>query len=72
LNPIEKAWNIIKSQWRKTSFFMLENNRKTEEKIYEAVNFIQSIAEGQDIEKMKKVAHCNYKAMALTLRGHMV
>jgi hypothetical protein len=72
LNPIEKAWNIIKSQWRKTSFLMLENNRKTEEKIYEAVNFIQSIAEGQDIEKMKKVAHCNYKEMALTLRGHMV
>ncbi len=72
MNPIEKAWNIIKSQWRKTSFLMLENNRKTEEKIYEAVNFIQSIAEGQDIEKMKKVAHCNYKAMALTLRGHMV
>lgn len=56
LNPIEKAWNIIKSQWRKTSFLMLENNRKTEEKIGDAVNFIQSIAEGQDMEKMKKVA----------------
>jgi hypothetical protein len=51
---------------------MLENNRKTEEKIYEEVNFIQSIAEGQGIDKMKKVAHSNFKAMTLTLRGHMV
>jgi hypothetical protein len=56
LNPIEKAWNIIKSQWRKTSFIMLDNNRKTQEKISDAVDFIQSIADGQDIEKMKKVA----------------
>jgi transposase len=52
LNPIEKAWNIIKSQWRKTSFIMLDNNRKTQEKISDAVDFIQSIADGQDIEKM--------------------
>jgi len=72
LNPIEKAWNIIKSQWRKTSFIMLDNNRKTQEKISDAVDFIRSIADGQDIEKMKKVAHCNYKAMSLTLRGHLV
>jgi len=46
LNPIEKAWNIIKGQWRRTSFLMLDNNRKTDEKIADAVNFIQSIAEG--------------------------
>ena len=72
LNPIEKAWNIIKSQWRKTSFLILENHRKTDEKIDDAVNFIQSVAEGQDVEKMKRVAHCNYKSMGLTLRGHLV
>ena len=72
LNPIEKAWNIIKSQWRKTSFLMLDNNRKTNEKISDAVDFIQGIADAQDVEKMKKVALCNYKAMSLTLRGHMV
>ena len=72
LNPIEKAWNIIKSQWRKTSFLMLENNCKTQENISDAVDFIQSIADGKDIRKMKMVAHCNYKAMSLTLRGHLV
>ena len=72
LNPIEKAWNIIKGQWRRTSFLMLDNNRKTDDKIKDAVNFIQGIADGQDLEKMKKVAHCNYKSMELTLRGQMV
>ena len=72
LNPIEKAWNIIKAQWRKTSFLMLQDKRKIDEKIEEAVNFIQSIAEGQDVEKLKRVAHSNYKSMELTLRGHMV
>ncbi len=72
LNPIEKAWNIIKGQWRRTSFLMLDNNRKTDEKISDAVNFIQSIADGLDLEKMKKVAHSNYKSMELTLRGTMV
>ena len=51
---------------------MLDNNRKTDDKIKDAVNFIQGIADGQDLEKMKKVAHCNYKSMELTLRGHMV
>ena len=72
LNPIEKAWNIIKSEWRKTSYMILENNHKTDEKIADAVNMIQGIGDSQDVEKMKKVAHCNYKAMALTLRGHLV
>jgi transposase len=72
LNPIEKAWNIIKAQWRKTSFLICENNRKINERIEDAVNFIQSIAEGQEVEKMKRVAHSNYKSMELTLRGHMV
>jgi transposase len=40
LNPIEKAWNIIKSQWRKTSFMILENDHKTEEKIRDSVVMI--------------------------------
>ena len=51
---------------------MLENNHKTDEKIADALNMIQGIGNSQDVEKMKKVAHCNYKAMALTLRGHLV
>ena len=72
LNPIEKAWNIIKQQWRRTSFLILDNNHKTKDKIEDAVHFIRDIAEGQDLEKMKKVAHCNYKSMELTLRGQIV
>jgi transposase len=72
LNLIEKAWNIIKSQWRKTSYLILENNQKTEAKIADSVRMLQGIAEKQDLEKMKIVAHCNHKAMALTLRGYMV
>ena len=45
---------------------------KNNDRIQDAVNFIQGIAEGQDVEKMKKVAHSNFKSMELTLRGHMV
>jgi len=30
------------------------------------------IGEVMDVEKMKKVAHSNYKSMSLTLRGHLV
>ena len=51
---------------------ILENNSKTDAKITAAVDFIQSIAAGQDVEKMKKVARSNYKSMSLTLRGHLV
>ena len=72
LNPIEKAWNIIKTQWRKSSYMILENNKKTDEKIVDAVDMIQGIADGLDQEMMKRVARCNYKTMSLTLRGHLV
>ena len=70
MNPIEKAWNIIKGQWRRTSFLMLDNNRKTDEKIADAVNFIQSIADVLDLEKMKKVAHSNYKVDGADAERH--
>ena len=56
LNPIEKVWNIIKTRWRKTSYMILENNRKTDEKVDDAVRMIQGIAEGIDQEMMKKWA----------------
>ena len=72
LNPIEKVWNVVKNQWRRTSFLILENNHKTDEKIADAVRMIQGIAEGMDVEKMKKVARSNYKSMSLTLRGLLV
>ena len=71
LNPIEKVWNVVKNEWRRTSFMILENNHKTDEKIADAVRMIQDIAEGMDVEKMKKVAHSNYKTMSMTLRSHL-
>ena len=51
---------------------ILENNKKTDEKIVDAVDMIQGIADGLDQEMMKRVARCNYKTMSLTLRGHLV
>jgi transposase len=72
LNPIEKAWNIIKGQWRKRSYLILENNRSTDDKVRDAVNMIQGLAEGADQDSMKKVALSNYKSMSLTLRGLLV
>jgi hypothetical protein len=51
---------------------ILENNKRTDEKIRDAVYMIQGLAEGVDQLVMKKVAHCNYKSMSLTLRGHLV
>ena len=72
LNPIEKVWNIIKGQWRKRSYLILENNRSTDDKVRDAVDMIQGLAEAVDQEVMKKVAHANYKSMSLTLRGLLV
>jgi transposase len=72
LNPIEKAWNIIKGQWRKRSYLILENNRSTDDKVRDAVDMIQGLAEGADQDAMKKVALSNYKSMSLTLRGLLV
>ena len=31
LNPIERVWNLIKSQWRKNSFRILDIARKKED-----------------------------------------
>ena len=72
LNPIEKAWNIIKGEWRKTSYIIMDNDHRTDEKIKQAVSMLQRIADIQDFEKMKRVAECNHKTMALTLQGHLV
>ena len=31
LNPIERVWNLVKSQWRKNSFRILDISRKKED-----------------------------------------
>jgi transposase len=31
LNPIEQVWNIVKSQWKRTSFMVLDVAKKKEE-----------------------------------------
>ena len=45
LNPIEKAWNIIKGEWRKTSYLIMDNDHRTDEKIKQAVSMLQRIAD---------------------------
>ena len=72
LNPIEKVWNIFKMKWRKTSYMILENNDKTDEKVQAAVDMIRGLADEADTEMMMKIARCNYKTMARTLLGHLV
>jgi hypothetical protein len=52
--------------------FVHNNNRKKQENISDALDYIQGIADGQGVDEMKKVAHCNHKANSLTLRGHKV
>lgn len=37
LNPIEKVWNIVKSQWRRTSYMILSKPTTTAEKISASV-----------------------------------
>jgi transposase len=33
LNPIEKVWNIVKSQWRRNSYRILDVAKKKEDQL---------------------------------------
>jgi hypothetical protein len=54
LNPIEQVWNVIKCEWKKTSYMVLDISKKKEEQIVAAVDRIQGIADGINQEKMIK------------------
>ncbi len=67
LNPIEKVWNIIKCQWRKNSYRILDIGRKKEDQLIATVDAINEIANNLDQDLMKRIAKCNYEAMTKTL-----
>ena len=72
MNPIEQVWNIVKSQWKRTSYMVLDVSKKKEEQIVAAVNQIQGIADNINQEMMLKMAKGNYDAMAKALQGYLV
>ena len=37
LNPIEQVWNVIKAEWKRTSYMVLDIAKKKEEQIAAAV-----------------------------------
>ena len=67
LNPIERVWNLIKVQWCKNSFRILDISRKNEDQLVATVDAINEIANNLDKDLMKKIARCNYEAMTKTL-----
>ncbi len=72
LNPIEQVWNVIKCEWKKTSYMVLDVSKKKEEQITAAVNRIQGIADSINQDMMVKMARGNYDAMLKTLQGYLV
>ena len=72
LNPIERVWNIIKGQWRKNSYRILDIARKKEDQLIATVDAIKEIAKNLDKDLMLKIARCNYEAMTKTLQGYIV
>ena len=72
LNPIELVWNVIKCEWKKTSYMVLDVSKKKEEQITAAVNRIQGIADSINQDMMVKMARGNYDAMLKTLQGYLV
>ena len=72
LNPIDRVWNLIKSQWRKNSYRILDISRKKEDQLVATVDAINEIASNLYKDLMLKIARCNYKAMTKTLQGYIV
>jgi transposase len=67
LNPIERVWNLIKGQWRKNSYRILDIAKKKEDQLTATINAINGISANMDKDLMRKIARCNYEAMTKTL-----
>jgi transposase len=67
LNPIERVWNLVKGEWRRNSFRILDIARKKEDQLVATVDAINEIAGNLNKDLMLKIARCNYEAMAKTL-----
>jgi len=72
LNPIERVWNIVKGEWRRNSYRILDIGRKKEDQLLATVDAINGIANNLDQDLMKRIARCNYEAMTKTLQGYIV
>ena len=63
---------MIKTEWKKTSYMVLDISKKKEDQIKAAVERIQGIADNINQEMMLKMARGNYDAMTKTLQGYLV
>ena len=65
-------WNLVKGQWRKNSYRILDISRKKEDQLIATVDAIKEIAKNMDKDLMCKIARSNYEAMTKTLQGYIV
>ena len=72
LNPIEKVWNLVKAEWRRNSYRILDIAKKKDDQQAEKFNAIKEIAQQLNPDTMKKIARSNYEAMTKTLQGYIV
>ncbi len=72
MNPIEHVWNLVKARWRRTSYLLLEQAKKTESQITAAINMINEIADTLDHNMLLRMARSNYTTMAQSMRGYLV
>jgi transposase len=72
LNPIERVWNLIKGEWRRNSYRILDIAKKKDEQLIATIHAINGIAANLNPDLMRKLARCNYEAMTRTLQGYIV
>ena len=72
LNPIEKVWNLVKAQWHRNSYRILDIAKKKDDQLTATIEAIKEIAKQLNPDTMKKIARSNYEAMAKTLQGYIV
>ena len=72
LNPIEHVWNLVKAQWRRTSYLVLEQAKKTDQQIAAAIAMINEIADSLDHQMLLRMARSNFTTMAQSMRGYLV
>jgi hypothetical protein len=72
LNPNEQVWTVIKCEWKKTSYMVLDIAKKKEDQIKAAVDRIQGIADNINQQMMLRMARGNCDSMAKTLQGYLV
>jgi hypothetical protein len=66
------VWNLIKGEWRKNSYRILDIAKKKEDQLIATIHAINGIAANLNSDLMKRIARCNYEAMTRTLQGYIV